>query len=202
MSEAENVEAEEAVEVRLTKLEAKVEQVIQPVALEDVPDLRQRLQEQQETIGSLVDELQRLESKLDRRVGVADAESSTHEKRVQDAAEIMVRRAEASDTGRVSMYSREIGDALVDHNHPDLTHTQLTRVMDDLADRDGFSLAKGQRDVARTDDRSDIREVQVVQCEIDSLAGSAPTNNVVGGDPHDGARRRPSESNSDAHGGQ
>lgn len=184
----------EPLAVRVTKLEQQIEQVYRPAVTEKIPELREVVREQSDEIDDLREELEELEQKLDRRIGVADENSSTHEKRVQDVYEILLRRAEANDDDMASMYTGEIGESLVDQNHGELSHTQLSRIITDLAEYEGFCESKGKRDVANTDDRSDIREVKVIQCTLDSVPGSAPANNVVGGGDHDGVGQDASES--------
>lgn len=163
------------------KLEAQIEQVYRPLLKDTVPELESRLDEKDAKIEQLEDRIDQLEARVESLVGVPEEDASTPEKRVRDAKQILLRRAEANDAGRASMYWRELANSLAEHGHGDLYDTQVKRAMEEVAESPGYTLATGQRDVSQADDRSDVRDVQVVQCDADAVPGGEPINNVVGG---------------------
>lgn len=167
--------------VRLEKLEAKLDKVVMPAINEDDSHLQETVSEQQIAITSLQAEVDDLKDQLDSLIGIADHEQSTHDKRVSDTKQILRRRAETND-GRASMYWKEIAGSLASHGHEDLAWTQVDRVMDDVVVAEGYTYATAKRDTASADDRTDIREVEVVQLNLDTASDSPPTNNVVGGE--------------------
>ncbi|AUX09320.1 hypothetical protein AArcSl_1691 [Halalkaliarchaeum desulfuricum] len=170
-------------EITLQKTAAKQDQVVLPAVRDDLPRLEETIQQLAERLDAQAQRIDDLEARLEAIVGVPGPDASNHEKRVRDARQILLRRAEARG-GKASMYWRELADALAGHGHGDLVPQQVHRVFEDVAQSDGFSLATGKRDVAQTDDRSDVREVQVVECDLDAVPGIDPANNVVSGEGH------------------
>lgn len=168
-------------ELAIEKIEAQIEQVYRPLLKETVPKLEEQLTEKDQHIQQLEMRVDELEARIESLVGVPEEDASTHKKRVQDVNQILRRRADTDSDGRASMYWREIASSLAEHGHGELYDTQVKRAMEDVAASAGFTLATGKRDVAQSDDRSDVREVQVVQCDLDDVPGSDPVNNVVGG---------------------
>lgn len=169
--------------VRVKKLEAQLKQVYRPIVTERLPALDSRLSETENTVAALRKEIETLEARVETLVGVPDDAASTHEKRVQDTRQILLRRAEAATSDRASMYWREIAVSLADHGHGELYETQVKRVMDDVVKADGYTMGRGKRDVSQTDTRTDVREVQLVRCEAAAVPGIDASNSVVDGTP-------------------
>ena len=173
----------EDLEMELQWLRTQIEKVYRPAINERIPDLEDETDRLREQNDQLVERLDALEQRVDDLVGVPEEDASTHSKRVQDAKQILQRRAAATDQGLSSMYWKELASSLAEHGHGELYDTQVKRVMSDVAEARGFEEATGKRDVATTDDRSDVREVCVVRCDLDVVPGSDAVNNVVGGTP-------------------
>lgn len=179
----------EDLQMEVQWLRTQMEKVYRPAIKETLPELEaenDKLQEQTETLQGRVSEL---EERVAALVGVPEEDASTHEKRVRDSKQVLQRRAAANDEGLSSMYWRELADSLAEHGHGELYDTQVKRVMADVAEAAGFTEATGKRDVSTADDRSDIREVSVVRCDLADVPGSGAVNNVVGGRTGQGASK-------------
>lgn len=131
---------------RLDALEARVDQGVQAMR----EHLRDRIDELQGRIDELEARCQRHQETLDDLVGLAEGQQSTPEKRLMDVRQLMINQARARDddpgspAGTVAWTYSDVIDHLESNGHGQIDPKQAYRLMEKLAETDGFAEAENQ----------------------------------------------------------
>jgi hypothetical protein len=175
------------------------EQFIKPQLsqLQDsLDDALDRLDEVEAENEQLQARVEQLDVQVENLIGVDDPDLSTQDKRTRDVRAAMIRRAEAkadkrSDTieGKVALYYKEIQDLLADHGHGQIHREQAHRIMDDIANVDGFT--QGSKSSAHGND------VKAILLNLDELPAYARRHNVT--TPETKARGEMTEKHGENH---
>lgn len=132
--------------------------------------------------------LDALEEKFELISGVDEDTQSTPQKRAMDLRQIMVRRAEGRNDGRVALYYQEVLDALRDVGHEGLHKPQAYTAIEDAAAAEGFKEVKVQRTI-----NNQRRSVDAIALNLDALPTHSASNEINTGEGY-GPTSEPADS--------
>jgi type VI protein secretion system component VasK len=189
-TDAQPDDEDQSLEERLADLEEEVEylrssrdryrqEIVQP-RLDDLQAASDDAREGRAELRAMVEDMQKtiatLQQTLENMAGLEDPSQTSPDKRVQDLAQAMTRRAQASDTAGARMWMGEVQDLFAELGHGKISKPDCYKAMDQLVERDGF-----EYDTKHNQNGNEVKAVRLKSAALPADEGSSnPTTREEG----------------------